>query len=266
ETGQEQAQARRQEAENALAGLRARRDQLTSSSAYQAVEQLADLERLVRTNEQAAAEAAAELARRSQATARARADLEQAAAVLADRQAAVTRTAAELADHAAAAGIGWQAADAEADGFTQRAGARVTARLEAVRALRAAAESHRRAEHARDLARLALDRTLEAATAAEQAEQAAADAAATARAGAQAALARWAADHAGVLDETAIRELTEGLSVAIEVFGDPEAATLDSVFTGATAAAEQAVRDQQARLRAERTAAQAERDRVAAER
>ena len=266
ETGQAQARARCQEAEDALAGLRARHDQLKSSRAYQAVEQLADLERLVRTNEQAAAEAAAELSRRSTATARARADAEQAAGMLADRQAAVSRTAAELADHAAAAGIGWQAADAEAGGFTERAGARVTARLEAVRAIRAALESHRRAEHARDLARLALDRALEAVTAAERAEQAAADAVAAARADAQSALARWAADHAGVLDEAAMRELTEDLSVAIEAFGDPEAATLESVFTGATAAAEQAVRDQQARVRAERGAAQTERDRVAAER
>jgi len=266
ETGQARARARCEEAENTLAGLRARYDQLKSSGAYQAVEQLADLERLVRTNEQTAAEATAELTRRSAATGRARADTEQAAAMLADRQAAVSRTAAELADHAAAAGIGWQAADAEADRFTERAGARVTARLEAVRTIRAALESHRRAEHARDLARLALDRAQQAVTAAERAEQAAADAVATARAGAQAALARWTADHAGVLDETAMLELTEGLSVAIEVFGDPEAATLESVFTGATAATEQAVRDQQARLRAERGAAQAERDRVAAER
>jgi hypothetical protein len=89
---------------------------------------------------------------------------------------------------------------------------------------------------------------------------------ASARSDAQAALARWAADHADVLDETAMRELAEGLSAAIEAFGDPEAATLESVFTGATATAEHAVRDQQARLRAERNAAQAERDRVAAER
>ena len=186
--------------------------------------------------------------------------------MLADRQAAVSRTAAELADHAAAAGIGWQAAAAEPDGFTERAGARVAARLEAVRAIRAALESHRRAEHARDLARLALDRALEAVTAAERAEQAAADAVAAARADAQATLARWAAAHAGVLDEAAMRELTENLSVAIEASGDPEAATLESVFTGATAAAEQTVRDQQARVRAERGAGQAERDRVAAER
>jgi hypothetical protein len=62
ETEQAQAQARREEAENAAAGLRARLDQLKSSSAYQAVEQLADLDRLVRTNERAAAEATAELA------------------------------------------------------------------------------------------------------------------------------------------------------------------------------------------------------------
>ncbi|MGH3226858.1 MAG: hypothetical protein ACRDPY_50645, partial [Streptosporangiaceae bacterium] len=174
--------------------------------------------------------------------------------------------AAELADHASTAGIGWQAADAGADGFTERAGARVTARLDGVRAIRAALESHRRAEHARDLARLALDRAREAVTAAEQAEQAAGEAVAGARADAQAALARWAARHADVLDEAAMRELAKSLSVAIEVFGDPEAATLESVFTATTAAAEQAVRDHQARLRAERGAAQAERDRVAEER
>jgi uncharacterized protein (TIGR02680 family) len=266
EAGQALAQARRQEAEDALAGLRARCDQLKSSSAYQAVEQLADLERLVRSNEQAATEATAELMRRSAATARARAEACQAEAMLADLQAAVSRTAAELADHAAAAGIGWRAADAEADGFTERVGARVTARLEAVRAIRAALESHRRAEHARDLARLALDRALEAVTAADRAEQAADDVVAAARADAQAALARWAAGHADVLDETAMRELTDALSVTIEAFGDAEAATLESVFTGATAAAEQDIRDQQARLRAERAAAQTERDRVAQER
>jgi len=266
ETEQVQTQARREESENAFAGLRARLDQLKSSSAYQAVEQLADLERLVRTNERNAAEADAELARRSAATARARADLEQAAALLADLESVVSRTAAELADHAAAAGIGWQPADAGADGFAERAGARVTARLEAVRAVRAALEAHRRAEHARDLARLALDRALAAVTAAEQAEQAAADTVAAARADAQAALTRWAANHADVLDETAMRELTEGLSMTIEAFGDPDAATLESVFAGATAAAEQSVRDEQARLRAERATAQAERARVAQER
>ncbi|HEY1003908.1 MAG TPA: TIGR02680 family protein, partial [Streptosporangiaceae bacterium] len=266
ETAQAQAHDQRQEAEDALAGLRARHDQLKSSNAYQAVEQLADLERLVRTNEQTAAEAAAELARRSAATARARAELEQAAGILADLTAVVSRTAAELADHATAAGIGWQIADVEADRFAERAGGRVAARLEAVRAIRAALESQRRAEHARDLARLAHDRAQEAVTAAERAEQAAADAVASARSDAQAALARWAAGHADVLDETAMRELAEGLSVAIEAFGDPEAATLESVFTGATATAEHAVRDQQARLRAERNAAQAERDRVAEER
>src|ERR1039457_2162244 len=84
ETGQAQAQSRREETEDALAGLRARHDQLKSSSAYKAVEQLTDLERLVRSNEQTAAGATAELARRGAATARARADAGQAAASLAD--------------------------------------------------------------------------------------------------------------------------------------------------------------------------------------
>jgi uncharacterized protein (TIGR02680 family) len=266
ETEQAQTQASLEAAENALTGWRARLDQLKSSSAYQAVEQLADLERLVRTNEQIAAEATAELDRRSAATARARADAHQAAAILADLESAVSRTAAELADHATAAGISWQPADAEASGFTERAGARVTARLEAVRAVRAALDSHRRAEHARDLARLALDRALAAVTAAERAEQAADVAVAAARADAQDALTRWAAHHAEVLGETAMRALTEGLSAAIEAVGDPDAATLEAVFADATTAAEQAVRDEQALLRAERATAQDERARVAAER
>jgi uncharacterized protein (TIGR02680 family) len=266
ETAQTRARDLRQEAEDAHAGLRARYDQLKSSSAYQAVEQLADLQRLVRSNEQSAKEATEELARRGAATERARADAEQAERTLADLTAAVSRTAAELTDHAVAAGIGWQIADTEADGFTERAGARVTARLQAVRAMRAALESHRRAEQARDLARLALDRAQEAVAAAERAEQAAADEVDSARADAQAALARWAADHADVLDETAMHELAEDLSVAIESFGDPEAATLESVFTSATATAEHEVRDQQARLRAERGAMAAERDRVVEER
>ncbi len=266
ETEQAQTRARLQEAENALTGSRARLDQLKSSTAYKAVEQLADLQRLVRTNERTAAEAAAELARRGEATVRARAYLEQAAALLADLESKVSRTAAELADHATAAGIGWRPADAEADGFAERAGARVTARLEAVRAVRAALAAHRKAEHARDLARLALDRALEAVTSAEHAEQAAADAVEEARSEAQAALMRWAAGYADVLDETAMRKLTEGLSMAIAVFGDPDAATLESVFTRATTAAEQAARDEQARLRAERAAAQTERKRIAEER
>jgi len=266
EAEQAQAQARREEAENALAGLRARLDQLKSTSAYQAVGQLADLERLVRTNERTAAEATSELARRSAGTARAQADLEQAAAILADLESVVSRSAAQLADHATAAGIGWQSADAGADGFTERAGGRVTARLEAVRSVRAALTAHRRAEHARDLARLALDRALEAVTAAEHAEQSAADAVTAARADAQSALTRWAADYADVLDETAMRELTEGLGAAIEMFGDPDAPTIESVFAGATAAAEQSIRDEQARLRAEHATTQAERQRIAEDR
>ena len=169
ETGQAQAQARREEAENTLAGLRARYDQLKSSHAYQAVEQLADL--ISRRHRRAGRRRGPRNSPAQRGDHRARADSEEAAVILADLESVVSRTAAELADHAAAAGIGWQAADAEADGFTERVGARVTARLEAVRAMRAALESHRRAEHARDLARLALDRAQQAVTAAERAER-----------------------------------------------------------------------------------------------
>ena len=92
-----------------------------------------------------------------------------------DMQAAtVARPRAELAGHAAQAGIGWQPADAEPDGLAERAGARVAVRLEAVRAVRAALAEHRKAEQARDLARIALDRAPPRWRGAEQAEQAAA--------------------------------------------------------------------------------------------
>src|SRR5581483_11424935 len=52
---------RREQAETSVAGLRGRIEQLKASSAYQAVEQMGDLERLVRTCAQTATEAQAEL-------------------------------------------------------------------------------------------------------------------------------------------------------------------------------------------------------------
>src|SRR5581483_4026303 len=143
------AEDHREQAETSVAGLRGRIEQLKASSAYQAVEQMGDLERLVRTCAQTATEAQAELGRRQAATERARSNSERACAVLADLAATVARTAAALADHAAQAGISWQPADAEASNLAQRAGARVAARLENVRAVRAADAGYRKASHAR---------------------------------------------------------------------------------------------------------------------
>jgi uncharacterized protein (TIGR02680 family) len=263
---QEAAAARREAAENAVARLRARIEQLRASGAYQAVEQMQDLDRLVRTCLQSAAEASAELARRQAAVTRGRDELGRAKSVLADMQAAVSRTAAELAGHAGQAGMGWQPADASPEGLAERAGAKLAVRLEAVRAVRAALAGHHKAEQARDLARLALDRAQDALAGAEQAEQAAADAVQQALDDAERVLGDWAARHAGLLPDDDWRQLTQTLNDAITRFGDPDAPALETAYNGAVAAAEQGVRDEQAALRAARASASVIRDRLAEER
>ncbi len=266
EDQQAAASARREAAESAAAGLRARLEQLRGSSAYQAVEQLEDLDRLVRTCLQTANGASAELARRQAASARSRSELERAQAVLADMRAAVSRAAAELAGHASSAGIPWQPADAEPDNLPERAGARLAVRLEEVRAVRAALGEHHKAVQARDLARLAVDRAHDALADAEQAEQAAASAVQQAVADVQRVLADWAARHAGLLPAQEWQLLTGALREAIEQFGEPDVPALETVYGDVTAAAEQGIRDEQAALRAERTVTAAERDRVISER
>ena len=263
---QEAAAERREAAEDAVARLRARIEQLRASSAYQAVEQMQDLDRLVRTCLQSAAEASAELARRQAAVTRGRDELDRAKSALADMRAAVSRTTAELARHASEAGIGWQPADASSGGLAERAGAKLAVRLEAVRAVRAAIAEHHKAEQARDLARLALSRAQDALVDAEQAEQAAAGAVQQALDDAERALADWAARHAGLLPDDDWQRLNEALGGAITRFGEPDGPALETVYNGAIAAAEQAIRDEQAALRAERAGAAAERDRLIEER
>ena len=260
------AMARREAAESAVAGLRARTEQLRASRTYQAVEQTEDLERLVRTCLHTTTEASAELTRRRAAASRSHDELGRASQVLAAMQAAVSRAAAELATHVGEAGIWWQPADASRDGLAERAGARAAVRLEAVRAVRAALAEHHKAEQARNLARLALDRAVAALAAADQAEQAAADAVQQAVADAHGAPVTWAVRHAGLLPEPQRRLLTGALRDAVERFGEPDAPALETVYNAVTAAAEQRVRDEQAALRAERGTTSAERDRVAAER
>lgn len=266
QAGQREAEARREQAETAVAGLRGRIEQLKASSAYQAVGQMGDLERLVRTCAQTASEAQAELGRRQAATARARSDFERAGALLADLTATVTRTAAELADHAAQAGISWQSADAEASGLAQRASARVAARLENVRAVRAADAEYRKASHARDLARITLDRASQALTEAERAEESAAAAVAHTVETAHQALADWSSRHAGLLPVAEWADLTEALGEALARFGEPDAPLLESTYSSKTQAAEQRVRDEQATVRAHRSALSAQRAQVSAER
>jgi len=260
------AENRREEAETSVAGLRGRIEQLKASSAYQAVEQMGDLERLVRTCLQTANEAQAELERRQAAATRARGDAERAGAVLGDLTATVARTAAELADHATQAGIGWQPADAEAPGLAQRAGARVAVRLDDVRAVRAADAEQRKAEQARDLARIALDRAAAALAEAEQAEESASGAVTGAIETARQALAEWSSRHAGLLPAPEWADLTQALDDALARFGEPDAPSQESTYNGAILGAEQRVRDEQAAVRAHRSALSAQRSQVSAER
>ncbi|MGA5135269.1 TIGR02680 family protein [Streptomyces olivoreticuli] len=272
EEEQAAAEARCEAAGNALAALRARAEQLRSSAAYQAVEQLADLERLVRTCEQAEQAAAAEAERRSEATARARGELERTQSVLKELQAGVSRTAARLAEDAVAAGIAWSPADADSEGLTERVAARTAARHEAVRAVRTALQTHHSAEQACGLARRSLDSAQEAAAEAETAETEAAGTVERARAKARDALARWSDEHTLPLDTEGNGQLADALRNALARAGDPDAPALGAVFREETTDRVQRLRDERARLHAHRTDlertrqdAAAERDAIAAE-
>ncbi|MBT2446712.1 TIGR02680 family protein [Streptomyces sp. ISL-43] len=266
--------ARAGEAETALAALRARLEQLRSSTAYQAVEQLADLERLVRTCEQTARQATAERERRTAATGRARAEAERAGQLGAELATAVSGSAAALADHAHRAGIPWTPADAVPSALAVRASARSAARHEGVRAVRAAAVHLRDAERGRDAARAGQERAQEAARAAETEERAAQDALGAAHTRTREELARWQDQYGQLLPEGASEPLARALDAAAGPDG-PEAGApvLADLFTEATAPAVQGLRDRLAALRGERGAledrqaeTEAERTRIAAER
>ncbi|MFD0509147.1 hypothetical protein ACFQ0G_52440 [Streptomyces chiangmaiensis] len=260
-------------ADAALTALRARLDQLRSSAAYQAVEQLADLERLVRTCEHTAQQATAERERRTTATGRARAEAERAAQLAAELEAAASRDAAAVADHAHSAGIAWTPADAEPVRLAERSTALATARHDGVRSVRAAQQDCRSAEQTRDLARSALDRAQEAVRGAETAETDVERALEAARAQAREALAQWTQAHGLLLAEGAAHRLAQALDLTGEdITGEGEAATLADTFTEAVAPAVQELRDTLAALRGRRTGlerrraeTEAERERIAAE-
>ncbi|MFF2652666.1 TIGR02680 family protein [Streptomyces sp. NPDC058045] len=275
------AETRAESADASLATQRARLDQLRSSSAYQAIEQLADLDRLVRTCDQTARQASAERERRTAATDRARAEAGRSARLTAELDAAISRDAATVAGHAHTAGIPWTPADADPARITERSAALAAARHEGVRAVRGAQQAVRGAEQARDLARVSLDRAQEAVDAAGTAETAAESVLESAREQARAALRQWTRDHGALLAEAERdggppgRRPGDGagrLAEALELTGEAEAVTLADAFTEATAPAVQDLRDTLASLRARRTDLQrhraeteAERDRIAAE-
>jgi uncharacterized protein (TIGR02680 family) len=262
------AETRAESADASLAAQRARLDQLRSSAAYQAIEQLADLERLVRTCEHTARQATAERERRTAATGRGRAEADHATRLAAELDAAVSRDAATVADHARTAGLPWTPADAEPARLAERSAALAAARHEGVRAVRGAQQTARGAEQTRDLARVSLDRAQEAVAAAETAETAAESALESAREQARTALGQWAGAHGTLLAEGG----ADRLAAALELTGEAEAVTLTDAFTEATAPAVQELRDTLASLRGRRTdverrhaETEAERDRIAAE-
>ncbi|MDT9689571.1 TIGR02680 family protein [Streptomyces sp. P9(2023)] len=263
----EAAGARADEAEAALAALRARLEQLRSSAAYQAVEQLADLERLVRTCEQTARQATAERERRTAATGRARAEAERAGQLAAELATAVSASAAALADHAHRAGIPWTPADAVPSALAERASARAAARQEDVRAVRAAAAHLRDTEHGRDAARAGQERAQETARAAETEERAVQGALGAAHTRAREELRRWRDQYGQLLPEGAAELLAQALDAAAEPNGQESGnPVLTDLFTEATAAAVQGLRDRLAAVRGERGALEARRAETEAER
>ncbi|MCY0924125.1 TIGR02680 family protein [Streptomyces sp. H27-G5] len=261
----EAAGARADEAESALAALRARLEQLRSSAAYQAVEQLADLERLVRTCQQTARQVASERERRTVATGRARAEAERAGQLAAELAIAVSSSAAALADHAHRAGIPWTPEDAVPSALAERASARAAARHEGVRVVRAAAVHLRDTERGRDAAYAGQERAQEAAGAAGTEERSAQAALAAAHTRAREELRRWQDEYGLLLPEGAAQPLAQALDAAAD---DPDAGApaLTDLFTEATAPAVQGLRDRLAALRGERGALEARRAETEAER
>ncbi|MGH3821972.1 MAG: SbcC/MukB-like Walker B domain-containing protein, partial [Pseudonocardiaceae bacterium] len=162
------------------------------------------------------------------------------------------RVAADLAADAAGAGLSWGPDDTAEDGFTQRVAARVSAREDDVRTVRAAIAGLGRAEHARRDALRVAQRAEHAVAAATTAEREADAAVATARSQARQRLAAWADRHNATITDLAAPGLLDALVDALEAAGEPDAADPRTVFHHSTADGVQAQRDELARLREQR--------------
>ena len=262
-----------EEAENAPPRLRAHLDRLKSSAAYQSHEQLADLERLVRELAESAERAGAAVAARRSQAARRRDELAAAEKRLVHAEAEAARAAEAFARDAEDAGIAWSVADAESDGFVQRVAARVAARRDDVAAVRAASARLEQSERDRGRASQAVARARTAVDEAEAVEQAALARVEGARRDAHQQLAAWAQRHGPTLAAVDITGVVDQVAGAIDTTGEPDAADPRVAYAQATAEATSRLRDELARLRAERStvdgelsAARQERDRIAAER
>jgi uncharacterized protein (TIGR02680 family) len=252
------AEARVREAGLAIARLRARLEQLKTSAAYQAHEQLADLRRVVGELNAAHTEAAERHAERTQALAEAREHLAVARDQVDRLAAEAGRVAATLAEDAADAGLHWGAVQTTEAGFADRAGAAITAREDDLRAVRGARDRFEHAERARRDAEVAADRAAVAVTTAEADEDTARSGVEQAREQVRQRLANWSDRHAATVTELSVPGLLDSLADAIEATGEPDATDPRTTFHRATADAVQTYRDEQARLREQRTAITAE--------
>jgi uncharacterized protein (TIGR02680 family) len=246
------------EAELSLHTLRAQLDQLKRSDAYQAHEQLADLQRLVAELQESCASAQRRRQERTAARERAEAHLVRAGVRAAELEAEAGRVAAELAADAAGAGIGWDIDAAASAGFAERVAARVATRHDDVQTVRAALGELSRAEHARRAAATASERAEAAVGAAVDAEQLAAREVAASRSAARQRLAEWADRHAATVAELGNPGLLEALAGTIDNAGEADAADPRTVFHRTTAEAVQLRRDELAGLRQQRATVVAE--------
>lgn len=243
---------RSHDAELALIRQRAQLDQLKSSAAYQAHEQLADLQRLVAQLYSAMELAARQRDERTIARRRAQTDLARATVRSAELEAEAGRVATDLASDAAGAGLSWDPDDAIEDGFTDRVAARATAREDDVRTIRAAIAELDRSEHARRDAQRVAQRAEQSVTVAASAEQEADAAMTAARSQARQRLAAWADRHNATVTDLAVPGLLDALVNAVESAGEPDAADPRTVFQRSTTQAAQAQRNELVQLREQR--------------
>ncbi|HZM77349.1 MAG TPA: TIGR02680 family protein [Candidatus Limnocylindrales bacterium] len=253
--------------------LRAHLERLKGSTAYRSHEQLADLKRHVEDLAGAVKRAGSAMARERQAAEDRDSELQAAQAQSADAAAHVARILRALAVEAENAGIAWTPEDSEAAGFVERTAARVTARGDDIREVRAKASAFHQAERDHARAVEALSGATAAAIDAEQAEQAAEAAVGGARDLVREAIHSWSGRYASALTEVAAPQAIADLAAAVDRLGEPGVPTLRETFTELTTTGAARIRRRAdaleadgAALERERLEVEAERERIAAER
>jgi len=251
--------------------LRAHLSRLRSSAAYQSHEQLADIQRHLSDLEREHVRATSTVTREKRAVAAADIAVTGAQQALTTAEAQVSRHGDDLRDAAETAGIDWSSQDARPAGFADRAAARVTARLDDIRAVRTRAAEAATAELARAAAEKTLGDAVAAVDQAEDSHRTAEQKLAEQRAQLRDAIHGWHDDHHGYLNEID-GDLLASLTEAGDLIGEPGSPTLKEIFTERTNAGLTGLRsrigvlDAQIRALEERQATTVEeRERIAAE-